>query len=93
MFIGNLDLLKYMLNELFGVEDKNAQDSEGKTAFHALIESGKLHTTCGESVLRLLLNHNCNAGIPDRQNRRPLDLLRPTDTAYILLKKSIKTGI
>ena len=74
------------------VEEKNAQDTDGKTAFHVLIESGKIHTTFGESVLRLLLNHNCNGDIPDKQGRRPIDLLRPTDTAYTILKKSIKTG-
>ena len=73
--------------------EKNAQDSEGKTAFHVLIESGKIHTTCGEGVLRLMLSHSCNAEIPDKRNRHPLDLLKPTDTAYMLLKRSIKTGM
>ena len=89
-----MDLLKYILRDFQdrSPEEKNAQDSEGNTAFHVLILSGNVHTTCGEAVLRLLLNHNCNAGIPNKQGKRPLDLLKPTDLAYIIIKKSVKTG-
>ena len=90
-----MDLLKHILRDIQdkGVAEKNAQDSDGNTVYHVLILSGKVHTTCGEAVLRLLLNHNCNAGITNKKGKRPLDLLKPTDLAYIIMKKSVKTGI
>ena len=90
-----MDLLKHVLSDFRdkGVAEKNAQDSDGNTAYHVLILSGNVHTTCGEAVLRLLLNHNCHAGIPNNQGKRPLDLLKPTDLAYSILKQSVKTGI
>ncbi|CAC5423625.1 unnamed protein product [Mytilus coruscus] len=89
-----VDFLKYLLSTSSSSQ-RNSVDIKGDTGLHFIVKSKDiLSTTLGDTLLRLLVNHECEVNVKDRSGKIAIEYVKNTDTAYsVLLPKSDKTAI
>lgn len=87
IIVGDLEFLKFLLATFIDSQAKKDMiDKNGDSAVHLVVKSGKINTTLGESILRLLMNSGCTAYLKNMSGQLPIDYLKPTDQGFSLLQ-------
>ncbi|CAC5364292.1 unnamed protein product [Mytilus coruscus] len=84
---GSTDFLKFLLGTYINTSSKKDMiNTNGDTAIHVVIKTGKTNSTYGETILRLLVNYGCKFCHKDMSGKLPIEYLKPTDQGYTLLQ-------
>lgn len=76
-----MEFLKYILSTSSSSQRNNV-DIKGDTGLHLIVKSKDiLATTLGDTLLRLLVNHECDVNLKDRSGKIPIEYVKSTDTA------------